>query len=767
MGEGTDRAERSGDTKGAEENLNSAPADTDEIFASSGYSPGVSTVWGALGRFAQLTEPLWVAGLALAFIVRGSQWIPTIIQLAGRGGRVETAEWGVYLLLGTVFPMIVATLGLLAPQRVDSRWMIVVVSGLSAFAITYGLMFLWRAGAGSALAGAVMATVLLAGALFVRKSKSQDACPLGQGEMALLWFVLWLVSVAAFKLASWAAGAGWITQSPATPVILTLLAAAALHVTVMRRGATEPRWKLLPSDAPALLLFTFLSFRTYPIAEFYHWSFWVGPIEAVRQGGWLLWDVPSQYGFMSILLPSVVPAPNAWAALYAVQAILYAVVAAGMFIVLRSLRAGYVAYLLALAVTATTLFFRPRAASLLLAAQMTPAGGPMRFFWCYVVLAVIAWKFVRGDRVGTWMFAICGTAVWLVGVAWSAESAIYCSAAWFGAYAVFLIQNFARRDDGARLPPRQLAVAVALPVVAVVLWITATSLIYRVMDGHPPDWMSYYEYALLFSGGYSALVIDPHGPVWYLVALFALVSTAGIYFLRSTPLHPRVLVAAGAWGTVWSVSSYFVSRSHPVNLLSLVPLLVFSAALVVHAARGLSDSRWKTLAHLVFVPLLIVPPALTLAHRDIIRELRRPQLAPRAIASQIPPMDSSLASLAVAAGMTPADPVFLVSDGKWIMPPWPAVAGGEGVRTSETSWMPKPYEMISTLPPGRRNAYMSRFTDRMRTGGWLVQKKSELSPAFEELLLQLGLTHSRTKAYENEKWIIQHHVPRRKVSNQP
>ncbi|MBA2708067.1 MAG: hypothetical protein H0U59_09710, partial [Gemmatimonadaceae bacterium] len=486
----------------------------------------------------------------------------------------------------------------------------------------------------------------------------------------------------------------------------------------------------------------------------------------VKQGGWLLWDVPSQYGFLSILLPSVLPTPNAWASLYLVQGFLYAVVAAAMFVLLRSFRRGWPAYLLAFVVTATTLFFRPRSEELLLAAQMTPAGGPMRFFWPFAVLAVITWKYKERDRIGFRRFALTGTLVWIAGVAWSAESAIYCTAAWLAAYTVALLQRVVIERRRSRIVWRNVAAAIALPVLAALCWVGTTALIYRVMGGQSPDWMSYYEYALLFSGGYSALTIDPAGPVWYLVAIFSVISTAGIYFIRTDALHPRVIVAAGAWGTVWAVSSYFVSRSHPVNLLSLTPLLLVSCALVFRASRRL-EQRWLGMARLAFVPLLTVPATLTLAHRNLITELMRPQISPGLIASQIPPLDTSLVALARTAGMIPAHPVFYVSDGKFIMPPWPLDSGRAVVQTSATSWMPKPYEMISTLPAWRRNVYMSRFGARTGIGGWLVQRKTDVNPAYEELLRELSHSYARTAAYQNDKWIIEQYTPRAPLPNQP
>ncbi|HVF39112.1 MAG TPA: hypothetical protein VM939_04365 [Gemmatimonadaceae bacterium] len=738
---------------------------SEEITSPTRDVAGASGLWSVLARAAHALEPLWVTALASMAMVLGIHWIPALVRLAGRGGRVETAEWLVYLLLGFAFPILVLLIGWIGPRRVSDRWFHLLFTGMGAFVLATGALFLMRSGLTAALISLFIASAVTFGWIVRQRGDGGYGRGLSRTHMATTAIVCAIAWSAAFRLASWESGAGWITQSPLTPVILILVTIAAILVFTRGDVDSPRRWRISIADIPALLVFLFLSFRTFPIAEFYHWSFWVGPIEAVRQGGWLLWDVPSQYGFLSILVPSAVPAPNGWAALYVVQGFLYMLVAVGLYVLLRSFRRNYIGYLLALAVTVTTLFFRPRTETLLLAAQMTPAGGPMRFFWPFAILAVVLWKYERGNAVSFRRFALTGTVVWVAGVGWSAESAIYCTGAWIAAYGVATVQRYSATRMTETRALRKLLTAIALPFVATGVWVGATTIVYRVVEGHGPDWTAYYEYALLFSGGYSALPIDHSGPVWYLAAMFGLVSTAGIYFIRSSPLHDRVMVIAASWGTVWSISSYFVSRSHPVNLLSLVPLLLVACLLAFHVARPL-DQRWLQIARLVFIPLIAVPPALTLAHSDFVQELGRPQMSPAEIASQMPSMEKSLVSLAVQAGMTDSDPVFYVSEGKFIMPPWP-IGPDKVVRTNETSWMPKPYEMIGTLPASRRDTYMNRFRERMGIGGWLIQRKADINPAYADLLDTLETSFQRVSAHENELWIIERYVPQSTLPNRP
>jgi hypothetical protein len=152
-------------------------------------------------------------------------------------------------------------------------------------------------------------------------------------------------------------------------------------------------------SAFVLLFLIVFSFRTNPTVEFYHWGFWVGPMEQLRQGGWLLHDTPSQYGFLSILIPSALPG-GAWISFWYYQAAIYAIVGALMFIIFRRLRGGVGNLLLSFLVVFTTLFFRPRSATLILPAQMTPSGGPVRFLWCFVLLGwlLLVFREAKGRR---------------------------------------------------------------------------------------------------------------------------------------------------------------------------------------------------------------------------------------------------------------------------------------------------------------------------------------------------------------------------------
>jgi hypothetical protein len=712
-----------------------------------------------LEAFGQRAEPLWIAALGIQFAVLGPLLVPAMIHLVGRGGRVETVEWLIYmsLLIGYV-PLIwvfaVVLPGRFSPQTTSLyRWAIITVSliELAVYSITANWIF---------LATAVVASVTTLAALGCAKSRQGSRTGLGWDLVRVVPLVMagafgWMC---AGSIVSWGDAVVWVSSSPRT--LITLIAATALTLAALRASReerAEGRSWLRWWDYPAIAALVAFSFRTYPIVEFYHWGFYIGPIEQVRQGGLLLWDTPSQYGFASILIPTVLPG-SAWVSFWFYQSVIFAVTSIVMYYAFRRLGSTWTNGLLAFAITFTTLFFRPRDQFLILPAQMTPSGGPVRFVWCFVLLAFIAhYYFSPPGSFTRRRFAVGGTLIWLASILWSAEAAIYCSAIWFSAYAVFLAQQAVVWRNGGmpviKLWRRLAGRVLVLPAVfaGVVVLIV---LIYRVFMGIAPDFRGYLEYALLYSrGGFGALPVDPSGSVWYLLLLLLIISTIAAMYLSMDRRDPRLVVLAGLWGGAWSVGSYFTGRSHPVNALSLVPLLLFSVATAFRLLKGDRRRRWQRLVVTALVPAFVMPIVLTLGHAGFPAAVTQHQLPLSRITEQVPVLEPALYTLLVQSGARPADSFVRIGDGRLMLPAWPAGSASSRV-VSERSWLPKPYEIIGSLPPERRQTYIDRDARSIPTGGWLIHSKHDTIRGYSELRAQIERTRHEQRRFENDEWIL-------------
>jgi hypothetical protein len=113
-------------------------------------------------------------------------------------------------------------------------------------------------------------------------------------------------------------------------------------------------------------------------------------------------------------------------------------------------------------------------------------------------------------------------------------------------------------------------------------------------------------------------------------------------------------------------------------------------------------------------------------------------------------MDSSLAGLLAREGVKPGDPVVLIGDGRLMLPAWRS--GGLTVM-SDRSWLPKPYEIIGSLPAARRNVYI----DRNRVSnprGWLIHSKADTIAHYDELHQKLLEGRAESRRIENDRWIV-------------
>jgi hypothetical protein len=716
-----------------------------------------------LNEAARALEPLWIASTASLFVIWGYDLIPRAIRALGHSGRTETIEWAVYMSMLVAYPVTCIVIALAVPRIFKGEAATVVKAFVVLAAIVCGIVYVANGRLAFAAVALVpaMATALMAPGAYRTLSERPLEGIISLVVIGLVALIAWMC---AGGLVYWTRASQWFLSSPMRALAIVIAGIAA--ITGLPRLGPSREVKAAPgvafriASAFVLLLLIVFSFRTNPMVEFYHWSFWVGPIEQLRQGGWLLYDTPSQYGFLSILVPAALPG-SAWISFWYYQAAVYAITSVLMYVIFRRLRGGVGNLVLSFLVVFTTLFFRPRSATLILPAQMTPSGGPVRFLWCFVLLGWLLFVFreAKGRRDPGAGFPLVGHIIWVSSIAWSFEAAIYSSAIWFAAFTVFLVQRVATEKREGK-PGRAIAVGVVrsllVPVALVIALYLIVWAVYRVVLGIPPDLQGYTEFGLLYSSGFGSLPIDTHGAIWYLLLVFFIASTVVVQFLVEDWRDFRLVVAAGVWGGVWSLSSYFVSRSHPVNLLSITPALLFAVAVLMIVVRHSTRRPWHGYVRAATVPILALPIAMTLGHPGLGEDLRTDQLAPHKFTEQLPFMDPALEALLREAGAKPDDPVVRIVDGRLMLPAW---RGDDGSRlVSARSWLPKPYEIIGSLPEERRRVYLERNA-RNGLEGWLVHNRANTIDNFDERFAEIRRTHEPARKYERGDWIIWYMKP--------
>ena len=717
-------------------------------------------------------EPFWVPGLAVFCLLVGhAVFRSPLFALEGK-----SYDYAQYVIAGTLYPLLL---------------------------LGVPLFWRWRRLPDASLRAArrvIAAGALVWLALFIVSSVSKYGVSLmrlplllSMTQTLLMWRPWrrkdvkpeWLAAIAVVAMATWTIAFSFGLESFVQPPVFLggFIAAFVLACSATWPATTASRRTNLGLGTPttfiALAFIAFISLRTEDLFELaaqhgqgamQHWGAWIGSAELVRQGGWLLWEVPSMYGFLSILPLAILPTRTPWQSLYLLQALSFFLVAAGVFLILRMLHPGGLNWCLALATAVTVPMFSPTftASAPVGSTFVFPNAGAYRYIWCFVLVMVLMWAFITGERSRCYRpLMIGGCLIWVGGVLWSPESAVFCSGVWLPAYAGMVFRQSRRCANSWRMAVRWLPVPLALLAGSVAI----VSAVYVVALGHPPDWLNYVDYVFGLGTEIFVVVNDPTGPVLVLLLAFCVLATVmwnvGI---RRGELTASFALFAGLFGGIWATGIYGYTRSsyalHPMAYAAI------AITLVVIAGRH-RVGEWVVIVRAATVPLLtllLVSPlaavvASPLAVGDAVASLRATAANGFAVEPLIPDADPSLQALMSEAGIGADDPVSF--QGSWpgnLMQPWrPGADPAERIITTR-DWLPgHPYVSLRYVPEGRGQTYMRRFIDRTQHGGWLIQHKTgdtAKPPDQHEFVYGrepwffpvLGETHVPTRILENDEW---------------
>jgi hypothetical protein len=502
------------------------------------------------------------------------------------------------------------------------------------------------------------------------------------------------------------------------------------------------------------------------IVTWHHWGAVVGPAEMVRQGGWLLWDTPSQYGFLNTLILAAIPTENAFHALYLLNSSLTALVGGLLFLLFRSARSGWMNYLFSLIVSMATL--------IAVGYQWfhVPSNGPFRYFWCFALAAVL-WRILSTCDRGTApnrTQLIVGNVVWLLGCLWSFESMVYSSVIWLPAYAVMAVVRSRRM---AAAPTKASRGAIAWILLPAAMWAAAWGaiwVVYRCCIHHGPDWLSFREFVLRFSSGFGAAPIDPYGSVWIGVLVIGVVGSVIAACLENGDSWIEFAAAAGAFGLVWAPLSYFVNKGVSSNVILAAPLFLAALGICIHIARrGVLPIRTRLLLQLSLSALAIMmamsaAKALTTDDQFVLGPFKDIESGPAAhIEQKMPVCEPSLRDGLTLAGVRSCDPVVYL-DSRSNLNPLPFLTDDEGrpISLRHRVWLPLPSpNVFIPLPNARTAVYLARYLQRHQSGGWLIRRNSEVGWEFSAIVLhEVAKTHRLARSVQTDAWLFEWYEPK-------
>ena len=473
-------------------------------------------------------------------------------------------------------------------------------------------------------------------------------------------------------------------------------------------------------------IFLWISFRYdslfLPGSE-YHWEYFVGVIQGINNGGWLLWDVPSQYGFLNILLASLVPSASPWQSFYLFQGTLLFVVATSLYFAARRYTTTSIAnQLVAFAVVFMAVFFADPA---LIGPYPFPSSSVVRFF-CVYALVLVAWRIPKyGLRQ-----AVALSAVWLLAVIWSAESAVYGTAIFLFILFALLQSGFGQRGGFALV-----AIYAAIAFTYLGAFLVMLVGIYWARLGVMPDLRAYFEYAFGYAGGFGYVPFPLKGPGNLLLLVFLGISLLWFGAIRrqeSANLIPVAPLAAMV-GCIWGTSTYYVGRPVPQNVTAMLPIIAMSVYFSLVLARQ-ANVGWHSLPiKAVALPLLFLV-LIPLFSPKWAENLRHIQSFSSDIASRLPKASSELQQLLARVDPSAETPIVYYGDDAA-----PPIFSGDYAKFNGRTWLPIPMQLLETpISEERRSAYIARYLCRHRPDkGILVERKGGVSARLPGFIREL------------------------------
>ncbi|HXI14060.1 MAG TPA: hypothetical protein VNM92_15660 [Thermoanaerobaculia bacterium] len=657
---------------------------------------------GASAEFGD--EPPTSRELAFDFALAFAVVAIVVIAAGATAPEGESRDWRAYLAAGTLSPLLIVAVNAmqLAPRtRYLLRYGGAFVAGLVAVRL-----LLTQMGLVSIVGAAV--TIAVAGEL--RGVSLRRAPP--------HWFAIAAAWLAASTLLWW-----WqpLPQSLLSYGLGATLAAslAALLFCRQREAHISLAARMVAFAAP--LMFFIAATRADRLdnfGAFHHWSFLVGPAELLRAHGWLLWDLPSQYGFLSMLTLAVAPGANRFQALYLLNVALLTACATFAWYALQRSRPDWLGRIISLLATTAAFFLVSGSAQHLSGPMEYPSTGPFRFLWVYAILAILLWNFVTEGRHRA-AVQLAGAVVWAVGSLWSFESWAYVTATWIPA-SILLAMAVKRERSAARA----LKIVLAGPLV-LAFAIIIINLFYGSRLGQSHDLRGFWEFSLAYSGQYGTLPAALVRPWIALALVLAIGATVAAPLIRARDYLALSLVAA-SWGATWSTASYYVARSHPNNVTNLTPIGLTATACIVYVARERLGGASRLIgamaaaipAFLIMIPLMNPGQASNAIHASLVGYDTN-------VARQFPPEDPALTHLMRLAKVPPDEPMAFL--GAAAAPLLKRTERGRTLYRTRPSLIPAiPSILLDAIPQARRLEYLDRYmTSDTTQRGWLVRGRGK------------------------------------------
>ena len=472
--------------------------------------------------------------------------------------------------------------------------------------------------------------------------------------------------------------------------------------------------------------FLFLSFRHdtifIPGAE-YHWSYFTGVLQGINNAGWLLWDTPSQYGFLNIIIASLFKSSSSWQSFYLFQGSLLFLVSTTIFFTLvKKMNLSFIYKILFFLIITLALYFADPA---YIGPYPFPSSSVVRFFGIYAFIIVSLYFTVFSIRQ-----AVSFSIVWIIAFLWSAESALYVSSIY-----IFVLTAYLIRKNSFSNFSSIYKYYLVLPLFFLFIGILFISTYYRLNIGVYPDYLLFIEHAIGYAGGHGYVPFDLYGPGNILLLLYV-----GIFYIflqhplnnkKNNEYFSTIIIMLAS---IWAIGSYYVGRPVPQNITAVIPILLL-IILISNYIIDFKSFKYNHLSKIISVcfVFIILTPILNTQLYETLKNIDSGEIN---IQDNIYESSKDIENLFLEIDIEEYDKLVFYGDSAT-----QPIFSGDLSKFNNTNWLPIPLQLLENpIAEERKVVLIDRYLCRNKTsrGLLLADVSSAILPRLNKFLINFS-----------------------------